>query len=57
MTDKMTVEQAAPLVHLKAATLRRKVSNGEIEATRVGKRWLLTEEALNDFLKKCPQSR
>lgn len=57
MTDKMTVEEAAPLLHLKPATLRRKVWKGEISAVRVGKRWLLTEESLNDYLEKCPKSR
>jgi len=45
-----TVEEAAAFLQLHPKTLRRKIRAGEIESTRVGKRYRLTAAQLQDYL-------
>jgi excisionase family DNA binding protein len=58
----LTVEQAAQLLHLRAATVRRLAVAGRIPGAKVGKCWRFVEAVLRDWLarqslenvKPCP---
>ena len=45
-----TVEEAAGFLKIHPKTLRRKIREGEIESTRVGKRYRFTEAQLQAYL-------
>lgn len=45
-----TVDEAAEFLQLHPKTLRRKIREGEIESTRVGKRYRLSEAQLRGYL-------
>lgn len=48
--DYYTTAQAADRLHMKAATLARKLSKGEIEGVKVGRQWLIRKEAVERLL-------
>lgn len=45
-----TVDEAADFLQIHPKTLRRKIREGEIQSTRVGKRYRFTEAQLRDYL-------
>ncbi len=45
-----TVDEAADFLQLHPKTLRRKIREGEIQSTRVGKRYRFTQAQLQDYL-------
>jgi excisionase family DNA binding protein len=52
----LTTEQVGEALHLKADTIARKVHGGEIPAVKVGKRWLIRRETLDEMIRSsAPQ--
>ena len=47
----LNLEQAAAFLHLHPITLLRKINSGEIPAAKIGKRWVLIELDLLDYLR------
>ncbi len=48
--DLISLKQAAKLSGLSAAHLRRLASEGEIWAYKIGRNWVTTEQAVNEYL-------
>lgn len=46
----LTTTQAAERLHITPATVRRMVRRGDLEASYIGRQWLITEDALADLL-------
>ncbi len=45
----MNTTEAAALMHVEPQTISRKCQTGEIEATKLCGRWIITEEALEAY--------
>lgn len=45
-----TIEEVAKILKVSEETVRRLISNGELEARRVGRQYRITREAINKFL-------
>jgi excisionase family DNA binding protein len=45
-----TVKQAAEILHYNIAYLAQKLSRGEIEATKIGGKWLIKESTILKLL-------
>lgn len=51
-----TTAQAAQRLHMKPATLARKVSGGELPGVKVGRQWLIKKETVDALLEpRAPQ--
>jgi excisionase family DNA binding protein len=48
----LTQEQAAEKLHIALDTMRRYVREGKFPRTKVGKRYLIPESAISEFLQK-----
>ncbi len=46
------VSEAAEVLKCHPATLSRWLKNGQIEARKLGKSWIISEQAIADFLNK-----
>jgi excisionase family DNA binding protein len=53
----LTTEQVGEALHMKADTIARKVHRGEIPAIKLGKRWLIRKETLDELLSSAPQAQ
>lgn len=49
----LTIEEAAYRLNLNADTVRKKVNEAEIEAIKTGRKWLIKQSAIDEFLKTC----
>ena len=47
-----TTKEAAEILHLHVVTLRKKTREGKIQASKIGKAYLFTAQALTDFFEK-----
>jgi excisionase family DNA binding protein len=45
-----TVEELVPILRMKKRAIRRCLAEGELSGQLVGKKWLVTEEAVKVFL-------
>jgi excisionase family DNA binding protein len=52
----LTQEEAAEKLHIALDTMRRYVREGRFPRTKVGKRYLIPAQAIEDFLQKGLQS-
>jgi excisionase family DNA binding protein len=54
-----TTAQAAERLHMKAATLARKISEGKLAGVKVGRQWLIRKETVDAMLEpqQAPQGR
>jgi excisionase family DNA binding protein len=48
--DYYTTAQAAERLHMKAATLARKLSAGELTGVKVGRQWLIRKDLVDAML-------
>ena len=55
-TDLLTLSQAADIAGLNPGTLRVQIHNGQLEAEKRGRDWLVTRKALNDYLKNVARA-
>jgi excisionase family DNA binding protein len=56
--DLLTTEQVAEILHMKRATVSRKIWKREIPAVKVGRRWLVRRETLDALLElPAPQGQ
>jgi excisionase family DNA binding protein len=54
----MTLTQAAETCGLSPTTLRIQIRNGRIEASKLGRDWIVSPKALQAYLKdRAPQGR
>ena len=52
----LTTEQVAEVLHMKPATVARKVNAGEIRGIKIGKRWLVPRQTLEEMIRSsAPQ--
>ena len=49
ITNYYNVEEAAKILRVKRITIRRWCKSGLLNAKKIGKQWLITEDALNIF--------
>ena len=52
MTKYYTLNQASELLHLNPITVTDKIKTGELEAFRTGRKYLISEEQIKQFLEK-----
>ncbi len=52
-----TTKEVAELLSIKETTVREYIRNGEMEASRLGRMYRVTEEQVKDFLKKTSTKR
>ena len=56
--DAMTPRQAAHACGLSPTTLRVQIRNGRLEASKLGRDWIVSQKALQIYLKgRAPQGR
>jgi len=56
--DAMTLSQAADTCGLSATTLRVQIRNGRLEASKLGRDWIVSRKALQAYLNgRAPQGR
>ena len=48
-----TVEELIPLLRISKKGIRTFLAQGKLKGRKVGKRWLVSEEALREFLLQC----
>ena len=48
----LTAEQVAEHLHMTPRTVRDMCHDGRLVASKVGKRWLITEQAVQDYLEQ-----
>lgn len=46
-----TIKEASEILKYNAEYLRQKIKRKEIEAVKVGRKWILTEETIKEILK------
>ena len=51
-TKTYTTAQVATLLHRSKTTIQRHCEKGILPATKPGKSWIVTEDGLNEYLKK-----
>ena len=51
-TKTYTTAQVAKLLHRSKTTIQRHCEKGILAATKPGKSWIVTEDGLNEYLKK-----
>jgi excisionase family DNA binding protein len=49
-TEYYTTTQAAQRLHMKAATLARKLNDGKLAGVKVGRQWLIRKETVDALL-------
>jgi excisionase family DNA binding protein len=49
ITNYYNVEEAAKILRVKRITIRRWCKSGSLNAKKIGKQWLITEDSLNIF--------
>ena len=47
-----TIKEVSPVLRIAPVTVRRLIARGELPFTKVGKRYLFTEEHLNTFINR-----
>lgn len=57
MSDIMTPAQVAERLQITERTVYKYLSNGELEAVKIGRVWRITEEQLQAFIRKNTQNR
>lgn len=50
MTTYLTAEDVAERLHTKPPTVRLYAARGELRGSKVGKRWLFTEDAVEEYV-------
>ena len=53
MTKYYTLNEAAELLHLNPITLSEEIKTGELEAFKTGRKYLISEEQIKQFLENC----
>lgn len=52
-----TTQEVAELLSIKENTVREYIKRGELEASRLGRMYRISEEQVNDFLEKTSTKR
>lgn len=47
-----SAEEAGKILHVQGRTVRQWIADGKIKGVRVGRRWIITREALEDYLEE-----
>ena len=45
-----TIKELEPILKRKSKTIKRYIKDGELEATKIGKGYIITEEDVKEFL-------
>jgi len=48
----LNTTEVAERLHMKPSTVRRMARDGQLRASYVGHRWLITEDAIEDYLEQ-----
>jgi excisionase family DNA binding protein len=51
----LTALQVAEILHMRADSVVRKIHRGELDAVKVGTKWLVKKESLDALLSSAPQ--
>lgn len=57
MPDFMTPAQVAKRLQITERTVYKYLSNGEMEAVKIGRVWRITEEQLQEFIRKNTRNK
>ena len=53
----LTPEEAAERLHIRPQTVRAYLRQGKIRGLQVGKKWMMTHEAFDTFIREQEQAR
>jgi excisionase family DNA binding protein len=53
----LTAAQVGEVLHIRADSVVRKINLGEIPAVKVGRKWLIRKETLDELLSSAPPAR